>query len=205
MKRTPLWVFVAAVAVQVAALGLCVWAMEQFVHVDGDDGDQDEPPKAPPRREPPRPARASLAQEPEFAPVTPEPPPPEPVFGPPPAPRPESAEPAPAPAGGGSADLRYVTDVADDATQIVHGEAGGRVVAFGFYADGNIRFVDVDGGNYAGKADSARARMREAGGTRAFTVQIGIAADGRLQATFTGGLHDAETLPLEPLVGWSIA
>ena len=65
--------------------------------------------------------------------------------------------------------------------------------------------MDADGGRYAGKADSARARMREVEGTRAFTVQIGVAADGRLQATFTGGLHDAETLGLEPLVGRSVA
>ena len=40
---------------------------------------------------------------------------------------------------------------------------------------------------------------------RAFTVQIGVGEDRRLQATFTGGLHDAETIALEPLVGWSVA
>ena len=28
MKRTPVWVFLAAVAVQLAALEFCVWAME---------------------------------------------------------------------------------------------------------------------------------------------------------------------------------
>ena len=54
-------------------------------------------------------------------------------------------------------------------------------------------------------AESARARMREIDGTRAFTVQIGVAADGRLQATFTGGPHDTETVALEPLVGWNAA
>ena len=68
-----------------------------------------------------------------------------------------------------------------------------------------MRFVDADGGRYAGKVESARARMREVDGTRAFTVQIGVAADQRLQATFTGGAHDAETIALEPLVGWSVA
>jgi hypothetical protein len=47
--------------------------------------------------------------------------------------------------------------------------------------------------------------MREVDGMRAFTVQIGVAADQRLQATFTGGAHDAETIALEPLVGWSVA
>jgi len=52
---------------------------------------------------------------------------------------------------------------------------------------------------------SGRARMREVDGTRAFTVQIGVAADQRLEATFTGGAHDAETIALEPLVGWSVA
>ena len=75
----------------------------------------------------------------------------------------------------------------------------------GFYADGTIRFADVDGGRYAGKAESARARLREVDGMRAFTVQIGVGEDGGLQATFTGGIHDGETLALVPLVGWSVA
>lgn len=233
MKRTPLWVFVAAVGIQIAALGLCVWAMENFGHLEGDRRDEDEPAPPAPPREALNPAPQTVAADAAFVPRDPRPepepvayrapaPPPAPLFGPPPdrppeavapppepeaPPEPERAEEQPTPraSGGGLADLRYVTEAADDATQIVHGDSDGRVVAFGFYADGNIRFVDVDGGRYTGKADSARARMREAGGTRAFTVQIGIAADGRLQATFTGGLHDAETLPLEPLVGWSIA
>ena len=211
MKRTPLWVFVAAVGVQIAALGLCIWAMKDFGHLDGGPGDDAEPAPAPPRREALNAApeaasaeaafaRRSLEREPVVVDVVPPMPPPAPIFGPPPVPeeRPNARQES-------LADLRFVTEAADDATQIVHGESDGRVVAFGFYADGDIRFVDVDGGRYTGKADSARARMREAGGTRAFTVQIGIAAEGRLQATFTGGLHDAETLPLEPLVGWSIA
>jgi hypothetical protein len=235
MKRTPLWVFVAAVGIQIAALGLCIWAMENFGHLEGDRHDEDEPAPPAPPREALNPAPQTVAADAAFVPrerqTEPEPvlayrptapPPAAPLFGPPPdrppeatAPPPEPAapaipespaeQPAPRPSGGDLADLRYVTEPADDATQIVHGESDGRIVAFGFYADGNIRFVDVDGGRYAGKADSARARMREAGGTRAITVQIGIAADGRLQATFTGGLHDAETLPLEPLVGWSVA
>ena len=210
MKRTPLWVFVAAVGIQIAALGLCLWAMEDFGHLDGDPRDEADPAPAPPRREALSAAPEIVSAEAAFA---------RPLFGPPPIPAgradarpqtrataPEAApDPAPRAAAEGLADLRYVTEAADDATQIVHGESDGRVVAFGFYSDGDIRFVDVDGGRYSGKADSARARMREEGGTRAFTVQIGIAADGRLQATFTGGLHDSETLPLEPLVGWSIA
>jgi len=123
--------------------------------------------------------------------------PPGPMFGPPPVRPPEADDLAPVPA--------FVVEAADATAQIVGGRVGDGRLAFGFYADGNMRFVDVDGGRYAGKVDSARARMREVDGTRAFTVQIGVAADQRLQATFTGGAHDAETIALEPLVGWSVA
>ena len=135
---------------------------------------------------------APLAPPPE-----PEALPPSPMFGAPPARPPEIAGFAPVPS--------FVVEPADATTQIVGASAGAGRLAFGFYADGNIRFVDVDGGRYAGKVESARARMREVVGTRAFTVQIGVAADQRLQATFTGGAHDAETIALEPLVGWSVA
>ena len=99
----------------------------------------------------------------------------------------------------------FITELADATTQIVRGAADDGTFAFGFYADGNIRFADVDGGRYAGMAESARARMREIDGMRAFTVQIGVATDGRLQATFTGGPHDGRTIALEPLLGWSAA
>ena len=119
-----------------------------------------------------------------------------PRFGPPPE------RPAAPPADPGAIP-RFITELADATAQLVRGAADGGSLAFGFYPDGNIRFVDVDGGRYAGKAESARARLREVDGMRAFTVQIGVAADGRLQATFTGGTHDAETIALEPLVGWS--
>jgi hypothetical protein len=199
MKRTPLWVFVAAVGIQIAALGLCIWAMEDFGHLE-DDAD------AAPEAKPVPPAPAVLNPAPDLVPADvafarqPEPeraaaaPPQAPLFGPPPARMAER-----------ESDFAFLTDEADASSQLLRGEASGRTVAFGFYADGNIRFVDVDGGRYAGKADSARARMREVEGTRAFTVQIGVAADGRLQATFTGGLHDTETLGLEPLVGRSVA
>ena len=122
-------------------------------------------------------------------------PPPRPVLGVPP----HGVEP-PLPAV-----PRYITEIADAATQVVTGTIGDRSVTFGFYPDGNIRFVDVDGGRYTGKAESARARMHEVDGDRAFTVQIGVDAAGRLQATFSGGLHRAATFPLEPLVGWSAA
>jgi hypothetical protein len=200
MKRTPLWVFVAAVGIQIAALGLCIWAMEDFGHLEDD---ADTAPEAKPV--PPAPAVLNPAPEVVLADVAfgrqtvPEPAaaaPQAPLFGPPPARKPE-----PEP----DSDFVFLTDQGDASSQLLRGEASGRTVAFGFYADGNIRFVDVDGGRYAGKADSARARMREVAGTRAFTVQIGVAADGGLQATFTGGLHDAETLGLEPLVGRSVA
>ncbi|HZX67530.1 MAG TPA: hypothetical protein VFE70_01545, partial [Candidatus Elarobacter sp.] len=90
-------------------------------------------------------------------------------------------------------------------TQLARGAIDGGEFTFGFYPDGDIRFVDDDGGRYLGQAESARARMREVDGTRSFTVQIGVAVDGRLQATFTGGAHDTQTAPLEPVVGWSVA
>lgn len=236
MKRTPLWVFVAAVGLQIGALCLVVWAMESLGARDdepAEDESADEP-----RPEPPRRAATALDPAPAHVeaprPAAPAPEPPRPRFGPPPAgevngattvasaeplrpepprpepPRPEppraepftiAAEPVPLDGRG----LQFVTEAADDNAQLLQGLSADRLVAFGFYDDGNIRFVDVDGGRYAGKAESARARMREIDGTRALTVQIGIAADGRLQATFTGGLHDSETLALEPLVGWSIA
>ncbi len=120
-----------------------------------------------------------------------------PMFGAPPARPREHTETRPLPA--------FITELADAATQIVRGTADEGTFAFGFYADGNIRFADVDGGTYTGMAESARARMREVDGTRAFTVQIGVATDGRLQATFTGGPHDGQTIALEPLIGWSAA
>ncbi|MDB5092962.1 MAG: hypothetical protein JWO85_1063 [Candidatus Eremiobacteraeota bacterium] len=199
MKRTPLWVFVAAVGIQIAALGLCIWAMEDFGHLEDDADAAPEAKPVPPAPAVLNPAPDLVSAEVAFArQPAPEPaaaaPPQAPLFGPPPA---RMAEP--------ESDFGFLTDESDASSQLLRGEASGRTVAFGFYADGNIRFVDVDGGRYAGKADSARARMREVEGTRAFTVQIGVAADGGLAATFTGGLHDAETLGLEPLVGRSVA
>jgi hypothetical protein len=121
-----------------------------------------------------------------------------PRFGPPP-------ERPPAPPPDPNALPRFITEFADATSQVVGGKVGDRRFAFGFYPDGIIRFVDVDGGRYAGKAESARARMREIDGMRAFTVQIGQGEDRRLQATFTGGNHDGETIALEPLVGWTVA
>jgi hypothetical protein len=234
MKRTPPWVFVA-LGVQLAALGLCLLAMEW--HLDARD---EEPapgePAVPPSEAQPSASHEALSptQEPALPDLAFAPPHgaatapnrdyepaavsapsramqhdaplvrgpivravesfPGPRFGPPPA---RVADEASAP--------RFIMEAADATTQIVRGTAGEGSLAFGFYPDGNIRFVDVDGGRYAGKAESARARMREIDGMRAFTVQIGVGADQRLQAIFTGGTHDAETVALEPLVGWSVA
>jgi hypothetical protein len=129
------------------------------------------------RAEPPAPPRATEREAPRF--------------GPPPAR--ERSEPSAVPP--------YITEIADAATQIVRGDAGAGGLIFGLYADGGIRCVDVDGARYTGKAESARARMREDGGTRAFTVQLNVARAGGLEATFTGGTHDGETVALQPLVG----
>jgi len=271
MKRTPPWVFVAAAGLVLAALSLCVWAMESSVEAEEAAAEPPPPPAepaasgvealAPPRdaaapSPAPAPARErepAAASAPESepqreaapregAPAQPETPqsqtptngaavaepavvraarterveaesarerpapavvrvhypsPGGPMFGVPPVRPRDLPETRPLPA--------FVTELADAATQIVRGNAGDGTFAFGFYADGNIRFADVDGGRYTGMAESARARMREVDGTRAFTVQIGVAADGHLQATFTGGPHDGQTISLEPMLGWSAA
>ncbi|MBV8579379.1 MAG: hypothetical protein JOZ86_01990 [Candidatus Eremiobacteraeota bacterium] len=187
MKRTPPWVIVASVGLQLATLGLCLWVMDR----DRARGQRVlEPPK------PPEPPREVPAHAPASEAVSPPPPAATPMFGPPPE-RPEPIEAPPVP--------RFITEVADPTSQLTRGHADAGAVFFGFYLDGNIRCVDVDGGTYSGKAESARARMREIGGLRAFTVQIGVGAGKQLRATFTGGPHDAETIGLEPLVGWSVA
>ena len=196
MRRTPPWVFVAAAGIELAVLLLCVWGMEQGRYADAQE-------PAPLGRAPEPEALPVAEPEPEPEPELPRivkaiaPLPPGPMFGPPPERPPEPEGRAPVPS--------FVVEPADATTQIVGARAGDGRLAFGFYADGNMRVVDADGGRYAGKVENARARMREVGGTRAFTVQIGVAADQRLQATFTGGAHDAETIALEPLVGWSVA
>lgn len=95
---------------------------------------------------------------------------------------------------------QYILELAERTTQIVRGHAGGAWLTFGFYPDGNIRMVDSDGGKYEGRAISARADMNESGGERSFSLQIGMAPDGRLQATFSGGIHHAQTVVLEAIV-----
>lgn|GEM_PF-1327932 len=283
MKRTPPWVWLAAVAVQVAALCVCTWAMEQWLpEREGDDETtiwprrrarraegrrrpapeppRPAPPPPPPRSEQPSPERAATPSYADFrvappaAPSAPAPEPPraepppqthhrfgglsadaldavrsawrEPAGGPVPPPepsdewiapsRPAHAQAAQAPAvplfgpppareDDPNAVPPFIGEAADGTTQLMRAYSGARPVIFGFYPDGNIRFVDVDGGRYAGRAESARARMREVDGTRAFTVQIAVDGQQQLQAIFTGGVHDSETLALEPLVGWSVA
>ena len=211
MRRTAPWVFVAAVGIELAALLLCVWGMEQSRYADAEEltpAPEPEalpvPPAVPPfpELELPEPEpEPPVATEPEVpaavAHVMP-PEPPRPMFGPPPE-RPAQPDPRLA------SIPEFIVEAADATTQIVGGTAGEGRLAFGFYADGNMRCVDADGGRYAGKVEHARARMREVDGSRAFTVQIGVAPDQRLEATFTGGAHDGETIALEPLVGWSVA
>jgi hypothetical protein len=192
MRRTPPWVFVAAAGIELAALLLCIWGMQQSPTALAEQPSEALPPAFPELELPSDPEAAPLPNVHGVAPL-----PPGPMFGPPPVRPPEAAD-----AGGIPA---FIVEAAETGTQIVGGRAGDGRLAFGFYADGNMRFVDADGARYAGKVDSARARLREVDGSRAFTVQIGVAADQRLQATFTGGAHDAETIALEPLVGWSVA
>ncbi|HEY0383171.1 MAG TPA: hypothetical protein VGC72_13340 [Candidatus Elarobacter sp.] len=210
MRRTPAWVFVAAAGIELAVLLLCVWGMEQSRLTDAEEAAP--PPEADARPEALPPAAPLTAlDETLIGAVGPTPfpelelpgerepaPPPRPMFGPPPE-RPPQAErdTAVVPA--------FVVEPADGTTQILGARTGEGRLAFGFYGGGSMRFADADGGRYAGTVESGRARMREVGGSRAFTVQIGVAADQRLQATFTGGAHDAETIALEPLVGWSVA
>jgi hypothetical protein len=191
MRRTPPWVFVAAAGIELAVLLLCVWGMEQSPTAVAEQPAEALPPAFPELELPSDPEAGPLPNVHGVAPL-----PPGPMFGPPPERPPESNVVAGIP--------EFIVEAADASTQIVGGRAGDGRLAFGFYADGNMRFADTDGGRYAGKVEHARARMREVDGTRAFTVQIGVAADKRLQATFTGGPHDAETIALEPLVGWSV-
>lgn len=173
MKRTPPWVVVAAAMVQLAGLGLCVWAMERSMR-GAEEGES---------KFRPRPVLAPAAPAPLAALVFPPVPPP-------------AKEPLPLPA--------FIADGTQSAAQILSGEIGGRPLIFGLYGEGKIKFVDVDGSRYQGTTESARARMREVGGTRAFTVRLDEAGEGRLLASFTGGAHDNATIGLSERVGRSI-
>lgn len=227
MKRTSPWVYVAGAAVQLAALGLCVWAMERWLEtgaapeaegvapapsggaplfdVAADVAAAPPPPapKPPPVRQhstvpPPAAPEAAYAPAPPPVPAPPARVPepvraearPAPLFGPPPAytERPASAVPP------------FVFEGGDEGTQVLRGRVGEGSLVIGIAPDGNIRCVDVDGARYSGQSESARARLREVDGSRAFTVQLGIDAAGALHASFTGGGHDGETIALSPLV-----
>jgi hypothetical protein len=131
----------------------------------------------------PRPALAPAPPAPLAALVIPPVPPP-------------AKEPLPLPA--------FIADGAQGPAQVLSGEIGGRSLIFGLFGDGKIKFVDVDGSRYQGTTESARARMREVGGTRAFTVRLDEAGEGLLLASFTGGAHDNATIGLSERVGRSI-
>jgi hypothetical protein len=257
MKRTSPWIYVAGVAVQLAALGLCAWAMERWLGSDARAEAEAGAPAAPPAAAAPAGAPSGgqahipapqpgaalfdVAAE-EAVPVSPlwsappapapqpppAPPPPvpapqpppaqgahvppaplaPPVAAPPPVPEPAPA-PRPAPLFGpppahaerpAAAVPPFVFEGGDDGTQVLRGQIGERSLVIGIGSDGSVRCVDVDGGRYSGQSESARARLREVDGSRAFTVQLGIDGAGALHASFTGGGHDGETIALSPLV-----
>ncbi|GAC1583270.1 MAG: hypothetical protein NVS3B28_02350 [Candidatus Velthaea sp.] len=190
MKRTPPLLALLAVAVQFAGIGLCVWAMSWHAKpYDADEADPVTPPEQPTAESPMPPGPAVHAwTEPPLPPrmtVIPMDLPAGPKLV------------APPPASG--ALPPYILELAERTTQIVRGFVDGSWLTFGFYPDGNIRMVDVDGGHFEGRAVSARAHMKEAGGTRSFNLHIGVASDGRLQAKFGGGAHDGQTLVLEAI------
>jgi hypothetical protein len=211
MRRTSPWIYVAGVAVQLAALGLCVWAMEPWLGADAAAASA-EPGGAPlfdvaadvaesadnmtsAGSEPSPVASEPVPPPPSPRPPMPPPPPavphaaPTPLFGPPPAPAEAQAE-VPA----------FVAEGGDEGTQVLRGQVGEGSLVIAIAADGNVRCVDVDGGRYSGRSESARALLREVGGSRAFTVQLGVDGAGALRASFTGGPHDGETIALSPLV-----
>jgi hypothetical protein len=91
----------------------------------------------------------------------------------------------------------YLLETAERTTQYNRAYSRAGWVMLGFYPDGSIRVVDTDGGRYEGRAENARATMRQQQGSRAFELVIGVSPEGRLQTAFHGGLHDGETLILE--------
>jgi hypothetical protein len=97
----------------------------------------------------------------------------------------------------------FLAQAVDASTMFLQGTSSGRSVLFACYPDGKMRFVDIDGSCYEGTSEGSRARMREVGGTRAFTVRIAALDARRHEATFTGGQHDDATIALEERVGRS--
>ena len=170
MNRAPTWLPLSGIGVVLTALCLCDWIMGW---------------------------KANLPDEPVSAAV---PEAPQPIFEAPPAPAmpPRSvAAGVPAFVAPPGAIPPFILEVAERTTQLARGFTRGAWIVFGLYPDGLIRFVDLDGGTYEGNSSSARATMSEIGGSRSFALAIGVAADGRLQASFSGGIHDGQTIVLE--------
>lgn len=226
MKRAPTWLALTGVGVVLAALCLCDWIMGWWSELPADAASE---PMASPaditpgtnavvevKRESSRAAAAAVAYAPMPAAPVPEPAPPTPeapvaatplpVFTAPPIPPPPpvsaSGPQFVAPPG---AIPPFILENAERTTQLVRGFTRGSWIVFGFYPDGSIRMVDLDGGRYDGRASSARAQMTEVDGARSFTLVIGVAADGRLQATFSGGIHDGQTIVLETIAEKPVA
>jgi hypothetical protein len=180
MKRTSLWVPLAAAGVQLAALALCVWATQNARNAHM---------LAKPR---PREALVPVETTPTVTVIS----------G-----NAAATERPPVEVQAGASRQRerqiprFITNFADPTTQVMAADAGEREIVFGIFSDGNIRCVDVDNGCYAGRAEGTRTRMREVAGSRAFTVQLEQADEDRVEATFVGGLHDAQCLVLVPLTG----
>ena len=99
----------------------------------------------------------------------------------------------------------FILEVAERTTQLARGFTRGAWIVVGLYPEGLIRFVDLDGGTYEGNSRSARAAMSEFGGSRSFALAIGVAGDGRLQASFSGGIHDGQTIVLETIAEKPVA
>jgi len=180
MKRNPPLLELLTTAVEISALGLGAWITSWHA--------------APTQATEPASAAPTQAEVP--IPV------PEPV---------QSAEAAPpagpilvAPPPSGQPPS-FLAERADARSRFLRGFLNGRWVTFAFYSDDAVRFVDVDGACYEGLTVNAVAVMREHGGEGSFTLQITISPEARLQATFLGGKHDAETLGLEPLVERPVA
>jgi hypothetical protein len=205
MKRTSVWVPLAAAGVQLAALALCAWAMQNGRQRKALARQQPRqalavaeavaaPAAAAPAAAAPEPAAPAAAERSPAAGAA------APFPAPAAAPQATVVPPSPVTTGPRERGIpRFIINFADEDTQVVAADAGDGEIVFGIFSDGNIRCVDVDNGCYAGKAEGPRARMREVAGSRAFTVQMEPAADDRFEAIFVGGLHDAQRLVLVPL------
>jgi hypothetical protein len=208
MKRAPTWLALSGVGVVLAALCLCDWIMGWWTKLPDHSASEPTPAPAQPTAAaaPPPPVSPPAERRPKHnagAPL--------PAFTAPPThvPAPPVFANAPAFVAPPGAIPAFILEVAERTTQLVRGFTRGAWIVFGFYPDGSIRFVDLDGGTYEGNSSSARAAMSEVGGTRSFAlaigVAIGVAGDGRLQASFSGGIHDGQTIVLETITEKPVA